>query len=399
MCVIIARNAGVTIPADMIDQACDINKHGWGLMYAHKGKLHIERSLKQPNDAKEVADKLQSLSDRTVYLHLRHATVGDINLNNSHPFTILTRKKHGLDLAMMHNGTLYLYKPEASNTRDSDTLMFARNMVIPLAERVNAFVGKKVLYDKFFAEVIHGELGYTQSVVLFLDGSGTELIFQKEKGKQFEGWWASTDEAFDSQHLRSSSRKTSVTHYGNNLAGDIYHTPYWEETHGSDPVPWSHKSTDKAADRTDDTLSTWEQDLKAHDTTAEAGQPKPPVTTTLLQVKDFARVRYECRAIAQKVHNTPYKYGASVMTTENGGGICAAALAELKVPFKELSGIPDLLMVGKMTEVDLVELSSTYPKGTARLVVDLLSEVIALKHKNDTQAETILALTKKEKAA
>lgn len=391
MCVIISRNAGVKIPADMIEQACDINKHGWGLMYAKKGKLHIDRSLKQPNDPKEVMDKLQSLGDRHVYLHLRHATVGEINAENSHPFTILTRKRHGVDLAMMHNGTLFTYKPEVTNTKDSDTLMFVRQMVAPLAQRVNAFCGQKVLFDKFFTQIIHGELHYTQSVILFLDSNGTELIFHKEKGKQFDGWWASTADAFDSQHLRSSSR--TPTSYGNNVHGDIYHTPYWEQN-TTDPVPWSHKSTDKAADRTDDALATWEADLKAHDKAAEAGKP---ITTTLIQVKEVARTKYECKSIAQKVVNTDYKHGASVMTTY--GTLSATALHELKTPFTELAGLKDLMQVGKMTEIDLIEMSSTYPKGMSRLVIDLLTEVANLKVKNETQAETIITLTKDKKAA
>src|SRR3990167_10959404 len=92
MCVIIDRQPGVDISENMLEIACTINKDGYGLAFAEKGKIIVHRSLgkNEPTDVKLILDKYK---DKRVFLHLRHATVGEVSEINSHPFIVNTVKK------------------------------------------------------------------------------------------------------------------------------------------------------------------------------------------------------------------------------------------------------------------------------------------------------------------
>ena len=87
MCVILQIEPGTVVPADKLARACDINKHGHGIAYVHKGELKLIRSVAN-NDPKEIAATLERLRSHRVFLHLRHATVGPVTLANNHPMIV-----------------------------------------------------------------------------------------------------------------------------------------------------------------------------------------------------------------------------------------------------------------------------------------------------------------------
>ena len=152
MCQVLMLSAGVTLPIDKLELTCDINKHGFGLAWVDNGELKIHRSVKQPNDPDEINRLLIDTIKFKRFLHLRHATVGNVNMENSHPFVLLQKGKGSPKpiLCMMHNGTLSNYTPPQGDTVTSDTLLFARTMAGPLASRVQAYSGKSVLADPIF---------------------------------------------------------------------------------------------------------------------------------------------------------------------------------------------------------------------------------------------------------
>lgn len=206
MCVIIIREPDVTIPLDKLKIACDINKHGYGLAYVHRRRLKVERSIEN-NDADAIFKRMEELKEYRVFLHLRHATVGNVSLENSHPFLVLEHKKEAVDVGFMHNGTLHLWTPNHPNTAGiSDSKNFAAEFVQPMAARSHAFFGRSVLKDPFFINRTAKEIGAT-SVVVFFDSLGETRIFNKDAGKDFEGWWASNEYSFRETHHRSSSSK------------------------------------------------------------------------------------------------------------------------------------------------------------------------------------------------
>lgn len=358
MCVIIEREPGKVIPAKQLDLACEIDNHGYGLVY-HDGKeLKVFRSIKA-NDPKEVGERLQKLKDYKVWLHLRHATVGAVNLENSHPFILGTKKKIGIDLLMMHNGTLYEYKPTDTTSTESDTLQFVKRFAIPLAMRFAAFDGKKLLDDQFYSYLMKKEAGYV-SILLLIDGAGNVLKINGDKGKDYDWGWASNDHLTDTQHMRSKSR---TTYYGGSKN-------WWEEDDG---LPWEARVTETKLGG--EILNDWEQDLRVADEAKEK-------VATVFESSDSIRVSYECVKIAEVVN-----------MTNTGSKTIMQPLTKLKKSFKELAGIPDLKKVGNLTEDDLIEVSKNFPAGMARLVIDLLDEIRTLTHRNDLQSKTILELT------
>ncbi|HEY6021808.1 MAG TPA: class II glutamine amidotransferase, partial [Candidatus Paceibacterota bacterium] len=298
MCVIIDRKPGVTIPADMLDLACDINAHGWGIAWASKKKLHFEYSIKNPNDPKEVADMLQKLKDHRVFLHLRHATVGGIIEDNLHPFHVLVKKKHGIDLAMMHNGTLYDWKPKDDKEVLSDSYKFVEGFIRPLALRFNRWGGNNILPDQLFQRVVKSEVGGSSCVLLF-DSLGNSYVVNPQQGKEYEGWWASNTYSFSPSHQRYSKRE--VPHYrsyGSNYGSGM---SYETEADPFEDVPFAVRSDKKPADA----WTTWQDDLRAYE---KESQQKP------VSVPDMTRKKYEFSRFGSLINEkvTKMQTGATI---------------------------------------------------------------------------------------
>ncbi len=381
MCVILERNPGVIIPADKLERACDINKHGFGITYSLNGKLQFIRSLVQPNNPKTVADHLQKLKAHKVWVHLRHATVGAVNKDNNHPFLLLGKKRHGYDLAMMHNGTLFSYKPTDQKSTDSDTLIFAKEFAAPLALRFHAFNKHKLLEDEFFKKFLKQEVGYS-SVVVLVDGAGNTLCINRDKGKEYEGWWASNDYSFQDTHHRSSSRPPTSHHHGwDEGYGDIDGGMAWWEREDRErerealPAPWKEFLTD-------DTPEIASLEVR----------PTQRSATPTNNTPDTFKVRWECQKVGELIEAKQFQHGASVMS----GGAMMIDLKKIRSTFLSMSGLKDLKEVGKLSETDLMEMAKDYPYATARLVFDLLGEISTLEIRNETQRKIIRGDKEKE---
>lgn len=360
MCVILKREAGVTIPADKIETACDINKHGFGVVWRHGSKLQYEYCLDQPNDPKVVSDLLQKLKDKQVFVHLRHATVGTVSQENAHPFIVLNKKKNGLDLAFMHNGTLFEYKPKDDAVK-SDTSNFNDTFVKPLALRIHKYAGDNLIGDDIFIKVLSKEIGYT-SVVVLVDSRGRHLIFNEKHGAQFEGWWASNDYSFKQTHTRSSWKPGRTVwsdwEVGDSLEDTPFSTPV-TDNNNTEVLPWEH----------------W-----------GAGRGKP------VSIPDKTRVNYEHEQVAKLVNEAKFRHGESIMNAQSQ---VLKELRVLRTPFIETARLTSLDDLHRLTEADLIRISSEYPNAVGRLVLDLLVERVALTEKNKSQAARIIELTSK----
>jgi hypothetical protein len=202
MCVIIVAEPGVVIPQDKLELACDINKQGFGLSWGGKTKIETERSI-EDNDPKAIAKLLEQTKTHRRFLHLRYATVGEVTMENSHPFIGMNGT-----FGMMHNGTLYNWKPLATSAdKDrSDSFIFFRDMVEPMAKMAHKFSGPTFLLENMIFRKVLLDYIIGNSVVVLFDNKERKLTLNVNKGKQFEGWWASNDYSFDEQHIRSSTR-------------------------------------------------------------------------------------------------------------------------------------------------------------------------------------------------
>ena len=363
MCVIIIREPDITIPLDKLELACDINKHGFGLSYIQNNRIMTVRST-EDNDFKEIASRLNDLKDRRVYLHLRHATVGAVTLDNSHPLPVLHKKQDKVDLMLMHNGTLWGYKPPVTDLITSDTVLFNRTFLTPLAKRVVKYTGHtKLLQDSFLRSLLDREANY--SVFVLFDSLGNHYIVNEDRGTQFQGWWASNDYSFQVSHIRSSRRTT----------GFVYNRP---ETKTYDPfIPWDNEEYEAPAYE----MADWEKELAKAD--AKIKQDN------LFNLSD-ARKKADCEKIGAVVRD-------AIMADPTNHGNTFRDLKVLKTPFIQRAKIKSLDDMSLVAEKDLIELCQNHPIGMSQLIVDLFRERAEMAVRNKTQAKTILDLQGPEK--
>ena len=124
------------------------NQDGVGLMYAEDGMLYIEKTL--PKNAEEWIDFYQSkIHGKFCAFHLRMRTHGEINLANCHPYEILNKIEHGLDLWLMHNGVLET--GNKSDPRKSDTWHYIDHYLKPMLKNHPDFA----FSDAFKLSLIH----------------------------------------------------------------------------------------------------------------------------------------------------------------------------------------------------------------------------------------------------
>ena len=98
----------------------DIHAHGWGMAYyKHNNLSDAVPQLQTIRDVSPAAtsSKAQNILDesksslltRDMIAHIRYATVGDISVENVHPFQ---RELFGVDFVFAHNGDVPIVKDE-----------------------------------------------------------------------------------------------------------------------------------------------------------------------------------------------------------------------------------------------------------------------------------------------
>jgi hypothetical protein len=214
MCLILVRDPKVELDFEDIKHAVINNPDGWGYVIPDRGKLEVRRFFDpKGTDPEEVAHVLEDAIDHKVFLHLRFCTAGERSKENVHPFPALQQRKHGMQVWVMHNGTVSEYKNTKTNL--SDTYHFTEQLITPLLQRVMAFTGKKAcIKDPLVEAVIDKFSGWSKFVLI--DSYGNHQIIGN--GVQRPGYWMSNDYSF-----RPSYRKTDVatttTYYGSNWGG------------------------------------------------------------------------------------------------------------------------------------------------------------------------------------
>lgn len=372
MCVIIEKQPGFLIPHNMLDTACDINKHGFGISYINKGKLKTIKKADTPNDPKVIADILEPLKDVKVYIHLRHATVGDVVMMNCHPFDVSPAKRY--QVQMMHNGTLWGFSPDKTSTpldSRSDTLIFATKVVAPLIQRGYAYLGDKVLEDEFTIKILRSYITQN-SVVVFFDNKGRSIRFNKSQGKDFEGFWASNDYSFQQSHYRSSTKTYNPTHQ--NAGQYRYMGEYGKKKAmvNEENLPWREADMSGVSDSS---WSNWDEFNRTGGKPDVALLPKPDQS-------EIQTLKFEIEKIKDKIATSQYTEKSVMAEVTN------VDLSVKKASFLERCGISDIDSLAKLSTTDLEELCENYPKGMADAFTFLLCDLINVR-------DTVIELKKK----
>lgn len=225
MCVIIYRKPGVTIPQQKLESACLVNPDGMGLIAIDRGKLVLRKYFdKKGNNPEHLAKFFEDTKDLTVYAHLRFRTRGATDIENVHPFSVLSKKKHGVDVQFMHNGTISGF----GNEKSCDSKVFAKEILTPLLERTFYDVGdQKLLHDPLVRTILE-KYAMKNSVFLLADNFGNHRIINYEEGKDFGGWWASNEYSFNRFH-RSPNYSSSYHNASTYKADEWKKDEYWKK--------------------------------------------------------------------------------------------------------------------------------------------------------------------------
>ena len=208
MCLILAKETGAQLDYDKIEQAVLNNPDGWGVVIPqYPNPAFVRRFLnKDGTKPDEVLKFLDEVGDQELFLHLRFTTKGETSLSNCHPFQVTTRRSHGQQVYLMHNGTLNDYSSKGS---DSDTRVFVESYVRPLAERFIAHdKSATLLGDSLFTEVIDLKIPVSNKVLMIdemgnfvrMGGQGEE--FKDKNGKK---WWVSNTYSFKPNYRTQGS--------------------------------------------------------------------------------------------------------------------------------------------------------------------------------------------------
>lgn len=141
MCNILWLKPGQMPTDDDFENMVYNNWHGWGLVLRDgNGKLQVMKGNPEENDPEELYELIDKNRDLERFLHVRHATAGGVELENIHPFEIISTNKG--QLLFMHNGTMSEYNPEYITDKThvavregwSDTRYFAESVLTPVMD-------------------------------------------------------------------------------------------------------------------------------------------------------------------------------------------------------------------------------------------------------------------------
>jgi hypothetical protein len=350
MCVILYKKAGHTIEDWRLKSAVQVNPDGWGYSIPlGEGKLLTKRCYDEKGNSAELIEKaIEKHKNEEMFIHLRYKTHGDKSLLNCHPFTVLTKRTHGIDLQFMHNGTIAGF----SSIKDSrsDTKQFVDAVLTPLMERILAFSSpEKAIFDKLLPEILDQYAGFNNKFVL-VDGFGSRLFVNEHQGKTFDWGWASNEYSFN-QHHRAPAATTATVYptYKRNT----YHNKYGGS---SNPVIPFQKNTSKSGQ-----------------TSMGAGhteKPLPPLKNPLAYDPEHMAAAQEQ---IQKLNDR-----STILFSKDPQMPQETA----RLTFCQLMDLEDLAEVACFNEQDIQDLIQKEPDFALLLIQDL-RDALFFRHKNE----------------
>lgn len=188
MCLLITQNeSSERLGKSWLADFYSYNGDGLGVMYAEKGKLKVIKAL--PKTTGEVVHFYRDhIQGRVCAWHLRMRTHGATDYDNCHPYEVLNKREHGLDLWLMHNGVLST--GNASDTTRSDTWHYIRDYLRPILA-----ANPDLAFLPEFQEIIAKHIGASNKFVL-ADNLGRMATINRASGVEWRGHWMSNTYAW-----------------------------------------------------------------------------------------------------------------------------------------------------------------------------------------------------------
>lgn len=184
MCIIIGKLKGKEFDKDKVEFSYKSNKDGCGVMWFENGEVKTYKTL-DFEEFKSFLDTKDWLKEFNAVIHLRYTTVGENTVDNLHPFDI----GGGV---MMHNGTIYSFKPKDKDSEVSDSFEFAK--ALNDLSSGDHLQDHKMYGTKGFSRIIKDIIGtHLNRVVIMNKHNGAIHLFNATLGESCEGLWYSND--------------------------------------------------------------------------------------------------------------------------------------------------------------------------------------------------------------
>ena len=188
MCLLVTQSKSSPILSNAwLTDFYDSNSDGVGVMFANNGDLVIKKII--PKTAEDFIQFYRSdIQGRDCAFHLRMRTHGEIDLINCHPYEVLNRAEHGIDLWLMHNGVLST--GNKANVKMSDTWHYINDYLKPMLSGNPDFA-----FHPAFKALIADHIGGSNKFVL-MDNEGRQVVINQDAGVYWGGLWLSNTYAW-----------------------------------------------------------------------------------------------------------------------------------------------------------------------------------------------------------
>jgi hypothetical protein len=232
MCLLITKNQNTPALGDQwLEDFYLSNSDGLGVMYAKNNQLIINKIL--PKSAAELIEFYRSEVDgKKCAVHFRMRTHGDIDLLNCHPYEVLNKIDHGVDLWLMHNGVLAT--GNKADPSKSDTYHYIKDYLKPMLAK-----NPDLAFTDQFRSMVGSHIGSGNKFVL-MDNKGRQSTINQSSGVFWAGMWlsntyawsapADTSKQWNKNHkLWKKQAQSEITKYKNKFSKYGYFDDYEDD--------------------------------------------------------------------------------------------------------------------------------------------------------------------------
>lgn len=203
MCLLITQSKiSPKLSHEWLKDFYSYNADGIGVMRSKNNQLIIEKIL--PKDA----DDFINFYEKHIFgfdcaFHLRMKTHGNIDLINCHPYEVLNKADHGIDLWLMHNGILHTDNKD--DLSKSDTWHYIKNYLVPMLAKNPDYA-----FTESFNEIISDHIGTSNKFVI-MDNLGRQAVINQDQGVYWAGLWLSNTYAWSASNTAKANPENDLS--------------------------------------------------------------------------------------------------------------------------------------------------------------------------------------------
>ena len=188
MCIAILKPNDKTLDKELLETCSINNPDGCGFAYVDDNGDIIINKFMSFDEFWEEYSKVHN--DRTMLIHFRIATHGNVEIQNCHPFKLNDR------MALIHNGIISGYGSKTKNI--SDTRDFIAKVI--------GNISHKMWKNPSFRTLVGKAIGYSKLAIL--DTDNNYYIINEDKGCWNNGVWFSNNSYKKKEVITSVSNNT-----------------------------------------------------------------------------------------------------------------------------------------------------------------------------------------------